>query len=207
MEMNLLPSIFSQIVHLEHYRRLQANGRNVGYTMTELEHRIARRLEAMTQLRGRAGVFVMREYSKRVRQLLAEAESADDMTQIFTEYCRFQCQVFMLEHYPYLVALFRSVGLHEWATLTVDRETLYPFAETLIRSLNATAAELYETTTTDPEDAHVNAELITLTADLFGINLSSGLRRLVDWYMSTAHDQGCSPIWLRSREGLREITS
>lgn len=206
MEMDLLPGLFGQIVHLEHYRRLHAHGRNVGYSMEELEHRISRRLQAMVELRGRAGVFVMREYSKRVHRLLAEADSTDSMTQIFTGYCRFQCQVFMLEHYPYLVALFRAVGLHEWATLTVDRETLYPFAETLIGSLNATAPELYETTTTDPEDAHANAELVTLTADLFGINLSSGLRQLVDWYMSTAHDPGCSPLWLHSREGLRKIT-
>lgn len=206
MEMNLLPGLFGQIVHLEQYRRLHAHGLNVGCSIEGLEHRISRRLQAMVELRGRAGVFVMREYSKRVRQLLTEAESADDMTHIFTEYCRFQCQVFMFEHYPYLMALFRSVGLHEWAALTVDRETLYPFAETLIGSLDTVASGLYETTTTDPEDAHENAELITLMTNLFGINPSRELLRLVDWHISTAYDPGYLPLWLRSPEGLREIT-
>lgn len=210
MDSNVLPGIFGEIVHLEHFVQLVTLGkRNMDLSVGQLEHRIARRLDAMVKLRQSAGIFVMKKYSQGIHRALRQAANTDVTTQIFTDYCHFQGQIFMLDHHPDLVARFRTAGLPEWATLTVDKETLYPFAEELMQCLGSAADDLYETTTTDPEDAHGSAELIMMTADLFGIKLPVRLRDLVDWYMRMKqdHEPGHVPVWFRSTEAVRAIAA
>lgn len=97
-------------------------------------------LRVMAGMHDQHDIFDNVAYSQLIRTVLGAMTQTEHLcarvTQVFADYCFFQCMVIKLGEDPSAVRELEEYGLTGWAALVPDRETLRPFAEEVINGLS-----------------------------------------------------------------------
>lgn len=121
-----------------------------------------------------------------------EAGDSDSAWEYFYHYCEFITAVWELRDFRELIIRFRKSDLAEWTRLRLDLETFGGFAKGFIDGTEEIFAR----------GGRINAEValhVKATAELYGIDVSLGLRALLEFELSDSSEDAGDEDALESR--------
>lgn len=176
---NDLQKLFVEAVSSEWLKNRIRLGEDSSHTEGELDGNIKTCLELMVTLEQSEGnIFDHQAYSQNVHNHVVASGDRDIVFGVFQEYCHFQVMISLIREFPELTGRFRAAGLDSWTRLRVDKRTLRPFAECVVRRL---AETLMDTGSFSLNERVEAAEFLNQVTDLFEIPLSPELRPILEW--------------------------